>query len=82
MAAIHHHLPVEELIAGRPVVHNLTETHVSDVVTETVSGAVGFFTTPVTGARKGGSAAVHACMRTVLAAHQIDNLGCHDLCHG
>ena len=56
MAAIHHHLPVEDMIAGRPVEHNLTEAHMSDVFTESASGVVGLFTSPVTGARKGEAA--------------------------
>ena len=55
MAAFHHHLPLEDLVAGRPVNYSITEAHLTDVVTESLSGAVGFFTIPVEGARKGES---------------------------
>ena len=53
MAAFHHHLPLEALAAGRPVNYKITEAHLTDVVTESISGAVGLFTIPVEGSRKG-----------------------------
>lgn len=55
VAAFHRHLPVEDLLAGRPTVWSLAEPGVTDLFSETGTGIVGFFTHPAKGARKDGT---------------------------
>ncbi|KAK9794957.1 hypothetical protein WJX73_003179 [Symbiochloris irregularis] len=52
--AFHRHLPVEDMMAGRPTGLRLSEPGLTDVFSETGTGVIGFFTHPYKDAKKKG----------------------------
>ena len=87
VAAFHRHLPLEDLILGKPTVWQLAQPGVTDLFSETGTGIVGFFTHPYKAAKRDGEVlrlgcschkrAFSQCIESI--QHGTDRMQCGEL---